>query len=305
MLKQRTLSNSIRASGVGLHSGEKVNMTLRPAAKDTGIIFRRLDIEPIQQIPALAKNVIDTMLGTTIAKKNASVMTVEHILAAFAGLGIDNALIDLDGPEVPIMDGSSASFIFLIESAGIEEQNASKKFLRIKKNIRVEDGEKFAEFKPYNGYRISFEIDFDHPMIKSKLTKLSVDFSTLTFLKEISRARTFGFLKEIETLRSKNLALGGSLDNAIVFDDYRILNQDGLRYKDELVRHKILDVVGDLYLMGHILVGEFNGYKSGHELNNKLILKLYTDQTAWEEIEESEITDIPISYWTSSALGRT
>ena len=305
MLKQRTLSNSIKASGVGLHSGEKVNMTLRPAAKDTGIIFRRLDIEPIQQIPALAKSVIDTMLGTTIAKKNASVMTVEHLLAAFAGLGIDNALIDLDGPEVPIMDGSSASFIFLIESAGIEEQNASKKFLRIKKNIRVEDGEKFAEFKPYNGYRISFEIDFDHPMIKSKLTKLSVDFSTLTFLKEISRARTFGFLKEIETLRSKNLALGGSLDNAIVFDDYRILNQDGLRYQDELVRHKILDVVGDLYLMGHILVGEFNGYKSGHELNNKLILKLYTDQTAWEEIEESEITDIPISYWTSSALGRT
>ena len=305
MLKQRTLSNSIRASGVGLHSGEKVNMTLRPAAKDTGIIFRRLDIEPIQQIPARAESVIDTMLGTTIAKKNASVMTVEHILAAFAGLGIDNALIDLDGPEVPIMDGSSASFIFLIESAGIEEQNASKKFLRIKKNIRVEDGEKFAEFKPYNGYRISFEIDFDHPMIKSKLTKLSVDFSTLTFLKEISRARTFGFLKEIETLRSKNLALGGSLDNAIVFDDYRILNQDGLRYQDELVRHKILDVVGDLYLMGHILVGEFNGYKSGHELNNKLILKLYTDQTAWEEIEESEITDIPISYWTSSALGRT
>jgi UDP-3-O-[3-hydroxymyristoyl] N-acetylglucosamine deacetylase len=304
VLKQRTLSNSIRASGVGLHSGEKVNMTLRPAAKDTGIIFRRLDLEPIQQIPALAKSVIDTMLGTTIAKKNASVMTVEHILAAFAGLGIDNALIDLDGPEVPIMDGSSASFIFLIESAGIEEQNASKKFLRIKKNIRVEDGEKFAEFKPYNGYRISFEIDFDHPMIKSKLTKLSVDFSTLTFLKEISRARTFGFLKEIETLRSKNLALGGSLDNAIVFDDYRILNQDGLRYQDELVRHKILDVVGDLYLMGHILVGEFNGYKSGHELNNKLILKLYTDQTAWEEIEESEITDIPISYWTS-ALGRT
>ena len=304
MLKQRTLSNSVKASGVGLHSGEKVNMTLRPAAKDTGIIFRRLDIEPIQQIPALAESVIDTILGTTIAKKNASVMTVEHILAAFAGLGIDNALVDLDGPEVPIMDGSSASFIFLIESAGIEEQNASKKFLRIKEKIRVEDGEKFAEFKPYNGYRISFEIDFDHPLIKSKLTKLSVDFSTLTFLKEISRARTFGFLKEIETLRSKNLALGGSLDNAIVLDDYRILNQDGLRYQDELVRHKILDVVGDLYLMGHILVGEFNGYKSGHELNNKLILKLYKDQTAWEEIEESEITDIPISYWTS-ALGRT
>ena len=283
MLKQRTLSNSVRASGVGLHSGEKVNMTLRPGAKNTGIIFRRLDTEPVQHIPALAENVTDTMLGTTISKKNVSVMTVEHILAAFAGLGIDNALIDLDGPEVPIMDGSSASFIFLIESAGIEEQNTSKKFLRIKKKIRVRDGEKYAEFKPYNGYRISFEIDFDHPMIKSKLTKLSVDFSTLTFLKEISRARTFGFLKEIETLRSNNLALGGSLDNAIVLDDYRILNQDGLRYQDELVRHKILDVVGDLYLMGHILVGEFNGYKSGHELNNKLILKLYADQDAWKK----------------------
>ena len=304
MLKQRTLSSSVRASGVGLHSGEKVNMTLRPGAKNTGIIFRRLDTESVQRIPAIAENVTDTILGTTISKKNVSVMTVEHILAAFAGLGIDNALIDLDGPEVPIMDGSSASFIFLIESAGIEEQNTSKKFLRIKKKIRVRDGEKYAEFKPYNGYRISFEIDFDHPMIKSKLTKLSVDFSTLTFLKEISRARTFGFLKEIETLRSNNLALGGSLDNAIVLDDYRILNQDGLRYQDELVRHKILDVVGDLYLMGHILVGEFNGYKSGHELNNKLILKLYADQDAWEEIKESEITDIPISYWTST-LGRT
>ena len=304
MLKQRTLSNIVKASGVGMHSGEKVTLTLRPAAKNTGIIFRRLDLEPVQQIPALAENVTDTTLGTTIAKKNASVMTVEHILAAFAGLGIDNALIDLQGPEVPIMDGSSASFIFLIESAGIQEQNASKKFLRIKEKVRVEDGEKFAEFKPYNGYRISFEIDFDHPMVKSNLTKLSVDFSTLTFLKEISRARTFGFLKEIETLRSNNLALGGSLDNAIVLDDYRILNQDGLRYQDELVRHKILDVVGDLYLMGHILVGEFNGYKSGHELNNKLIHKLYTNETAWEEIKESEIIDIPISYWTS-ALGST
>ena len=304
MLKQRTLSNSVRASGVGLHTGEKVNMTLRPAAMNSGIIFRRLDVKPLQNIPALAENVTDTMLGTTISKKNASVMTVEHILAAFAGLGIDNALIDLDGPEVPIMDGSSASFIFLIESAGIEEQNASKKFLRIKKKVRVEKGEKFAEFKPYKGYRISFEIEFDHPMIKSKLTKLSVDFSTLTFLKEISRARTFGFIKDVETLRSNNLALGGSLDNAIVLDDYRILNQDGLRYQDELVRHKILDGVGALYLLGDRLVGEFNGYKSGHELNNKLILKLYTDQTAWEEIKESEIKDIPISYWTST-LGST
>ena len=303
MLKQRTLSSIVKASGVGLHTGEKVQIALKPAAQNTGIIFRRIDLDPVQQIEALAENVTDTTLGTSIGNNNASVMTVEHLLAAFAGLGIDNVLVDLHGPEVPIMDGSSASFVFLIESAGIEEQNALKKFLRIKKTIRVEEGDKFAEFKPYNGYRISFEINFDHPMIKDKNTNLSLDFSTLTFLKEISRARTFGFLKEVETLRSHNLALGGSLDNAVVLDDYRILNQDGLRYQEELVRHKILDVVGDLYLMGHIMVGEFNGYASGHELNNKLILKLFSDQTAWEEIEATDTRNIPISYWNAS-LGK-
>ena len=303
MLKQRTLSSIVKASGVGLHTGEKVQIALRPAAQNTGIIFRRIDLDPVQQIEALAENVTDTMLGTSIGNNNASVMTVEHLLAAFSGLGIDNVLVDLHGPEVPIMDGSSASFVFLIESAGIEEQNALKKFLRIKKTIRVEEGDKFAEFKPYNGYRISFEINFDHPMIKNKNTNLTLDFSALTFLKEISRARTFGFLKEVETLRSQNLALGGSLDSAVVLDDYRILNQDGLRYQEELVRHKILDVVGDLYLMGHIMVGEFNGYASGHELNNKLILKLFSDQTAWEEIEATDTRNIPISYWTPS-LGK-
>jgi UDP-3-O-[3-hydroxymyristoyl] N-acetylglucosamine deacetylase len=297
------LSSIVKASGVGLHTGKEVQIVLRPAAQNTGIIFRRIDLDPVQQIEALAENVTDTTLGTSIGNNNASVMTVEHLLAAFAGLGIDNVLVDLHGPEVPIMDGSSASFVFLIESAGIEEQNALKKFLRIKKTIRVEEGDKFAEFKPYNGYRISFEINFDHPMIKKKTTNLSLDFSTLTFLKEISRARTFGFLKEVETLRSHNLALGGSLDNAVVLDDYRILNQDGLRYQEELVRHKILDVVGDLYLMGHIMVGEFNGYASGHELNNKLILKLFSDQTAWEEIEATDTRNIPISYWNAS-LGK-
>ncbi len=300
MLKQRTLSTIVKASGIGLHTGEKVQISLRPAAENTGIIFRRIDLDPVQQIKALAENVTDTTLGTSIGNNNASIMTVEHLLAAFAGLGIDNALVDLHGPEVPIMDGSSAPFVFLIESAGIEEQNAVKKLLRIKKMIRVEEGDKFAEFKPYNGYRISFEINFDHPMIKKKNTNLSLDFSALTFLKEISRARTFGFLKEVETLRSHNLALGGSLDSAVVLDDYRILNQDGLRYQEELVRHKILDVVGDLYLMGHIMVGEFNGYASGHELNNKLILKLFSDQTAWEEIEATDTRNIPISYWTAS-----
>jgi len=245
MLQQRTIGKSISASGVGLHSGKKVNMTLRPANENIGIVFRRVDLEPIQEIEAKAEFVSDTVLGTTITKNSASVMTVEHLLAAFSGLGIDNVYVDLKGPEIPIMDGSCISFILLIESAGIKEQDSPKKFLRIKKNVRVEDGEKFAEFKPYDGYRISFEIEFDHPMIKNNITRLSLDFSTLTFLREISRARTFGFLKEIETLRSKNLALGGSLDNAIVLDEYRILNQDGLRFDDELVRHKILDVVGD------------------------------------------------------------
>ena len=303
MLHQRTLGKTISAAGVGLHSGEKVEITLRPASENSGIRFRRVDCDPAQEIKAHANNVTDTRLGTTISQNNVSVMTVEHLLAAFAGLGIDNACIDIHGPEVPIMDGSAASFILLVELAGIIEQSAPKKFLRIKKNVKVEEGDKFAEFKPFNGYRLSFKIEFEHPMIQHKLTEFSFDFSTLTFLNEISRARTFGFLKEIETLRANNLALGGSLDNAIVLDDYRILNQDGLRFEDELVRHKILDAIGDLYLMGHILVGEFNGYKSGHELNNKLIRKLYADESAWEEVEESEITDIPISYWTA-ALGK-
>jgi len=303
MLHQRTLAKPISAAGVGLHSGQRVEMTIRPASEDKGICFRRLDINPIQEIQASAHNVSETTMGTTITQNNASIMTVEHLLAAFSGLGIDNAYVDIHGPEVPIMDGSSASFILLVELAGIKEQQAPKKFLRIKKNIRVEQDGKFAEFKPYNGYRLSFQIEFEHPMIQNKLTEFTFDFSTMNFLNQISRARTFGFLKEIETLRANNLALGGSLDNAIVLDDYRILNQDGLRFDDELVRHKILDAIGDLYLMGHILVGEFNGFKSGHELNNKLIRKLYADETAWEEVEESEITDIPISYWTA-ALGK-
>ena len=303
MLHQRTLNKPISAAGVGLHTGQRVEMTLRPASEDIGIRFRRLDIHPAQEIHANAHNVTDTKLGTTITQNDASIMTVEHLLAAFSGLGIDNAYVDIHGPEVPIMDGSAASFILLVELAGIKEQKAPKKFLRIKKNVRVEDNGKFAEFKPYNGYRLSFQIEFEHPMIQNKLTEFTFDFSTLNFLDQISRARTFGFLKEIETLRANNLALGGSLDNAIVLDDYRILNQDGLRFDDELVRHKILDAIGDLYLMGHILVGEFNGFKSGHELNNKLIRKLYADETAWEEVQESEITDIPISYWTA-ALGK-
>jgi len=304
MLHQRTIASSIETSGVGLHSGKKVQMTLRPALENSGIRFRRMDTDPIKEVHAVADNVTDTNLGTTISENEASIMTVEHLLSALAGLGIDNVYIDLHGPEIPIMDGSAASFILLIESAGIQEQSAAKKFLRIKKNIRVEDDGKFAEFRPFDGYRLTFDIEFEHPMIQNELTHFSFDFSTMNFLEHISRARTFGFLRDIESLRSNNLALGGSLDNAIVLDDYTIINKDGLRFEDEFVRHKILDAVGDLYLMGHILVGEYHGYKSGHDLNNKLIRKLYADSSAWEEVKEKDIKEIPISYWTA-ALGKT
>ena len=303
MLHQRTIANSVETSGVGLHSGKKVQMSLRPASQNSGIRFRRMDTDPVKEVHAISENVTDTNLGTTISQNETSIMTVEHLLSALAGLGIDNLFIDLHGPEIPIMDGSAASFVLLIESAGILEQSAPKKFLRIKKNIRVEEDGKFAEFRPYNGYRLTFDIEFEHPMIQNELTHYSFDFSTMSFLEQISRARTFGFLKDIESLRSNNLALGGSLDNAIVLDDYNIINKDGLRFEDEFVRHKILDAVGDLYLMGHILVGEYCGFKSGHDLNNKLIRKMYSDVSAWEEIREEDIKEIPISYWTAS-LGK-
>ena len=303
MLHQRTIASTIETSGVGLHSGKKVQMTLRPALENSGIRFRRMDNDPIQEVHATAENVTDTNLGTTISQNQTSIMTVEHLLSALAGLGIDNLYIDLHGPEIPIMDGSAASFILLIESAGIQELSAAKKFLRIKKNIRVEEDGKFAEFRPFDGYRLTFDIEFEHPMIQNELTHFSFDFSTMNFLEHISRARTFGFLRDIESLRSNNLALGGSLDNAIVLDDYSIINKDGLRFEDEFVRHKILDAIGDLYLMGHILVGEYYGYKSGHDLNNRLIRKLYADSSAWEEVEEIDIKEIPISYWTA-ALGK-
>ena len=303
MLAQRTLTNSIKAFGVGLHSGDPISLELKPAPPDTGIIFRRTDLDPAVEIKARAENVGDTTLSTTLCNDDVQISTVEHLLSAMAGLGIDNAYVEVNASEIPIMDGSAASFILLIESAGIQEQSAPKKFLRIKKNIRVEADGKFAEFRPFDGYRLTFDIEFEHPMIQNELTHFSFDFSTMNFLEHISRARTFGFLRDIESLRSNNLALGGSLDNAIVLDDYTIINKDGLRFEDEFVRHKILDAVGDLYLMGHILVGEYYGYKSGHDLNNKLIKKLYADSSAWEEVEEQDIKEIPISYWTAS-LGK-
>jgi UDP-3-O-[3-hydroxymyristoyl] N-acetylglucosamine deacetylase len=303
MIKQRTLKNVIRASGIGLHSGRKVYMTLRPAAENTGIVFRRVDLEPPADIKADGHLVGETMLGTTLTEGRVKVATVEHLMAALAGLGIDNCFIDLTAPEVPIMDGSSAPFVFLLQSAGIEEQNALKRFLRIRKKVRVEDDDKWAELKPYAGLKVNFHIDFEHPVFKSHLQRASMDFSTTTFLKEISRARTFGFLRDIEALRSRNLTLGGSMDNAIVLNDYRVLNEDGLRYEDEFVKHKILDAIGDLYLMGHSLIGEFTGYKSGHALNNALVRAVLADEAAWETVTFENADKAPVSY-ASPVLAR-
>jgi UDP-3-O-[3-hydroxymyristoyl] N-acetylglucosamine deacetylase len=296
MVGQRTLKNSIRASGVGLHTGKKVLMTLRPAAPDTGIVFRRTDLPEAVDIPAHAESVGDTMLGTSLVNGEARVSTVEHLLSAFAGLGIDNAIVELSAPEVPIMDGSAGPFVFLMQSAGIEEQRAPKKFVRILKRLRVEDGDKWAQFDPFEGFKVNFQIEFNHPVFKRRSQTASMDFSTTSFLREVSRARTFGFMRDLDKLRARNLALGGNLDNSIVLDDFRVLNEDGLRYEDEFVKHKILDAIGDLYLLGHSLIGEFSGHKSGHALNNKLLRTLLKDESAWEEVVFETHAEAPISY---------
>src|SRR5690554_1471367 len=300
MIPQRTLKNVIRATGVGLHSGEKVYLTLKPAAPDTGIVFRRTDLTPVVDIPAHALNVGETTLSTTLVKDHARVDTVEHLLSAMAGLGIDNAVVELSAQEVPIMDGSSGPFVFLLQSAGIAEQNVPKRFIRIKRKVEVRDGDKIASFVPYEGFKVSFEIDFDHPVFRQSGQKASLDFSSTSYVKEVSRARTFGFTKDLEYMRSKNLALGGSVKNAIVVDDYRVLNEDGLRYDDEFVKHKILDAVGDLYLLGYSLIGEFVGYKSGHGLNNCLLRELLQQEEAWEFVEFTE-EDSPITYMRPAA----
>ncbi|HUF74308.1 MAG TPA: UDP-3-O-acyl-N-acetylglucosamine deacetylase [Gammaproteobacteria bacterium] len=295
-MRQRTLKDSIRATGIGLHGGAKVYMTLRPAPANTGIVFRRLDLAEPVDVPATALNVTETNLGTTLENGAGKVATVEHLMSALAGLGIDNVLIDLTGAEVPIMDGSAAPFVFLIQSAGIEEQPADKRFIRILRPIEVTEGDKWARLEPYDGFKVNFEIDFDHPVLRKHRQRASLDFSTTAFLKEISRARTFGFLKDVETLRANELALGGSLDNAIVMDEYRVLNEDGLRFKDEFVRHKVLDAVGDLYLLGSCLIGEFTGFKSGHRLNNLLLRALLEQPEAFEEIIFDTVRPSPVSY---------
>jgi UDP-3-O-[3-hydroxymyristoyl] N-acetylglucosamine deacetylase len=296
MLGQRTLKNSIRATGVGLHTGKQILMTLRPALADSGIVFRRTDLPQPVDIRAHAENVGETTLGTTLMNGAAKVSTVEHLLSAFAGLGIDNAIVEVNAPEVPIMDGSAAPFVFLLQSAGIEEQSAPKRFVRVKRRVRVEEGDKWAEFKPFDGFKVNFEIEFNHPVFKRREQQASMDFSTTSFLKEVSRARTFGFMRDLEKLRAHNLALGGNLENAIVLDDSGILNEDGLRYQDEFVKHKILDAIGDLYLLGHSLIGEFSGHKSGHALNTRLLRTLLADPDAWEEVAFESLDQAPISY---------
>lgn len=297
MIKQRTLKQTVKVTGVGLHSGNKVTLTLRPAVANTGVIYRRTDLNPPVSFPADAKAIRDTMLCTCLVNDDGvRISTVEHLNAALAGLGIDNIIIEVDAPEIPIMDGSASPFIYLLLDAGIEEQNAAKRFIRVKQKIRVEDGDKWAEFAPYNGFHLDFTIDFNHPAISKNVRHFAMEFSVQDFVRQISRARTFGFMKDIEYLQSQGLALGGSLDNAIVLDDYRILNEEGLRFQDELVRHKMLDAIGDLFMCGHNIIGSFKAYKSGHGLNNKLLRALLDNQQAWEYVSFEENATVPKGY---------
>jgi UDP-3-O-[3-hydroxymyristoyl] N-acetylglucosamine deacetylase len=296
LLRQRTLRNAITETGVGLHSGEEVYLTLNPAPVDTGIVFRRVDLDPVVEIPARAENVGDTTLSTCLVVDQQRVSTVEHLLAALSGLGVDNAFIDVSAAEVPIMDGSAGPFVLMIQSAGIEEQDAPKAFIRVKRKVTVEDGDKVASFLPFDGFKVSFTIDFDQPVFRDRSAHAEMDFASSSFVEEVSRARTFGFMHEIEYLRSKGLARGGSFDNAIVVDDYRILNQGGLRFEDEFVQHKVLDAIGDLYLAGSGLIGEFRAYKSGHALNNAAVRALLAQPDAWEMVTFDDEADAPISY---------
>ena len=305
MIKQRTIKNSFAGKGVGLHTGEIVVIRLRPAAPDTGVVFRRVDLDEVVDIPARVENVVDTTLSTTLGKQTphgmVSISTVEHLLSAIAAFGIDNIYIDLQGAEVPIMDGSSSSFVFMLESAGIEEQQAPKKFIRIKKEVAVRDGEKWEKFLPHDGFKISLAIDFDHPVFRNRSQKVTIDFSDASYVKELSRARTFGFKRDYEKLRANDLAKGGSLLNVVVVDDYSIINEEGLRFDDEFVRHKALDVIGDLYLLGNNLIGAFEGYKTGHLLNNRLLVELLADTSAWEETIYEKEDDVSVQFFTSLA----
>jgi len=304
MVRQHTLKNIIRATGVGLHSGEKVYLTLKPAPVNTGIVFVRTDLDPVVEIHGDARAVGSTNFATALCQGDVKVSTVEHLLSAMAGLGVDNAYVEVSASEIPLMDGSASPFVFLLQSAGLEAQNAPKRFIKIKKPIRVGEDDKYATLEPHSGFRLSFTIDFQHPAIGEDVQHTSFDFSTTTFVKEISRARTFGFMKDLEYFKNNNLARGANMENAIVLDDYRVLNDEGLRYRDELVRHKILDAIGDLYLLGHSLIGEYKAYKSGHAWNNKLLLALLEQQDAWEYVVfEDEAQTTPISYTETALVG--
>jgi UDP-3-O-[3-hydroxymyristoyl] N-acetylglucosamine deacetylase len=294
MICQKTLRNTIRAKGVGLHTGEQVFLTMKPAAPDTGIIFRRVDLQPPVDIPARLENVAGTRLSTELGRGAVRISTVEHLLSAFSGLGIDNAVVELSAAEVPIMDGSAGPFVFLIQSAGVEEQPVAKRFLRIRRAVEVSDGDKWARFTPHQGFKVGFTIDFRHPLFKGRCSHAEIDFASTSFVREVSRARTFGFMRDIEKLREDRLALGGSLDNAVVLDDYRVVNEDGLRYEDEFVKHKVLDAVGDLYLLGYSLIGAFSGHKSGHALNNRLLRELVRQQEAWEIVTFDDPVNTPV-----------
>lgn len=293
MLRQRTLKSLVRATGVGLHTGRKVGMTLRPAQPDTGIVFRRIDLPVPVDIPARADLVGETRLCSCLVRGEVKVYTIEHLMSAFAGLGVDNAYVDLDGPEVPIMDGSAAPFALLVQQAGMEEQGAAKKFLRVKKRVEVRDGDKSACLEPYEGFKLSFSIVYDHPVIEKSTSSLTVDFAETSYLKEFARARTYGFMHEVEDLRESGLALGGGLDNAVVLDDYGVLNAEGLRFADEFIRHKMLDAMGDLYLLGRPLLAAFTAHKSGHALNNRLLRALLADPGATETITFERAEDAP------------
>ena len=301
MLRQRTLASKINASGVGLHTGKKVSLTLMPADADAGITFIRTDTHS-NPIKASFDNVNDTRLQTSLSNDEVRISTVEHLLSALAGLGIDNATIKLDGPEVPIMDGSARPFVFMIQSAGIKEQDAPKKFIKVIKPIEVRQNEKWARIEPFDGFKVAFTIDFNHPAFDNSSQSSEIDFSSVSYLSQVSRARTFGFVRDIENLRKNNLALGGSVNNAVVIDDYRVVNDEGVRFQDEFVKHKILDAIGDLYLLGHGLIGAFSAYKSGHHLNNLLLRELDNNQEAWEEVIIEDVSKSPILYSSPEPL---
>lgn len=304
MLRQRTLKNAVRAAGIGLHSGQRVFMSLLPAPVDSGIRFRRVDLSPPVEIPADATLVRETMLSSNLVKDGAKVGTVEHLMSALAGLGIDNCVVELSASETPIMDGSASPFVFLIQSAGIRELDAPKQFIRIRQPVQVQDGDKFARFEPFDGFRLSFSVEFKHPVFKTGVQSAMVDFSSAAYVQEVARARTFGFMRELDQLRAHNLGLGASLDNVVALDEFRIVNPDGLRYEDELVRHKILDAIGDLYLAGHGIIGAYTAHKSGHALNNKLLRALLDDPAAWEKVTfEDAQRPAPIAYVRGALAG--